>query len=371
MDPMAAQKRDYYEVLNLAREATDKDIRSAYRKLARQYHPDVCDLPDARQRFQEIGEAYAVLSDPDRRASYDRFGHAGPEGVGFDIGVTDIFDLFQSVVGGFGFQRERAAGGSDLEYQLPLTLEDVVSGFATEIAVSRFVRCEACGGEGAAPGSIRQQCPTCRGAGRVRYRQSAMLLTFTQEADCPDCRGRGVHIPDPCKECSGSGLRRKTEKVAVEVPRGVQDGQRIRYAGGGDAGPNGTRAGDLYVLIRVQPHDTFVRRGADLVCEVQVQFPQAALGDVIQVPGIPEPHELTIPPGTQHGDALVIRGGGLPELRRPERRGDLHVLVRLAVPRRLTKEQRKLLGELAEAMDLDLHPPESGLRKRLGQVLGG
>jgi molecular chaperone DnaJ len=198
-----------------------------------------------------------------------------------------------------------------------------------------------------------------------------MLLTFMQEADCPDCRGRGVHIPDPCKDCSGSGIRRQTDNVAVEVPPGVQDGQRIRYAGGGDAGPNGTRAGDLYVLIRVRPHDTFVRRGADLVCEVEVQFPQAALGDVIEVPGIPEPHELTVPPGTQHGDALVVRGGGLPELRRPDRHGDLHVLVRLAVPKKLSKEQRKLLGELAEALDLDLHPPESGLRKRLNQVLHG
>jgi len=368
---MAAQKRDYYEVLNLERNATDKEIRSAYRKLAREYHPDVCDLPDAHERFQEIGEAYAVLSDRERRANYDRFGHAGPEGVGFDIGVTDIFDLFQSVVGGFGFQRERVASGSDLEYQLSLTLEDVAGGLTTDIAVSRLVRCEACDGEGAAPGSIRQQCPTCRGAGRVRYRQSAMLLTFTQEADCPDCHGRGLHIPDPCKECNGSGLQRKTEKVAVEVPPGVQDGQRIRYAGGGDAGPNGTRAGDLYVLVRVQPHDTFVRRGSDLVCEVEVQFPQAALGDVIEVPGIPEPHELTVPPGTQHGDVLAVRGGGLPELRRPDRRGDLHVLVRLVVPKRLTKEQRKLLGALADTMDLDLHPPEPGLRKRLGQVFGG
>jgi molecular chaperone DnaJ len=368
---MRVQRRDYYEVLGVSQDATDKEIRSAYRKLARQYHPDVCDEPDAHERFQEIGEAYAVLSNGERRANYDRFGHAGPEGVGFDMGATDIFDLFQSVVGGFGFQRERVASGSDLEYQLPIALEDVASGFATQIAVSRFVSCDTCGGEGAAPGSKREQCTTCRGLGRVRYRQSAMLLTFMQEAECPDCGGTGVHIPNPCADCKGSGRARKTQKVAVDIPPGVQDGQRIRYQGGGDAGALGTRPGDLYVVVRVQPHELFVRRGSDLVCEIEIDFPQAALGDVIEAPGIPAPHELTIPPGTQHGDALTIRGGGLPELRRPDRHGDLHVLVRVRVPKRLTKKQRKLLQELAEAMDLDVRPQESGLRQKINEVLGG
>ncbi len=368
---MAAQRRDYYEVLGVGREATDKEIRAAYRKLARQYHPDVCDEPDAHDRFQQIGEAYAVLSDPERRGNYDRFGHAGPAGAGFDVGVTDIFDLFQSVVGGFGFQQERAVSGSDLEYQLPITLEDVANGIETEIVVSRLVRCEACGGEGGEPGTPREQCATCHGVGRVRYRQSAMLLTFTQEAECPDCRGTGVNIPHPCNVCRGAGRSRKTERIGVEVPPGVQDGQRIRYQGGGDAGPLGARAGDLHVVLRVQPHEMFVRRGSDLVCEVEIAFPQAALGDVIEVPGILSSHELTVPHGTQHGDALLVRGGGLPELRRPDRRGDLHVLVRVAVPKRLTREQRKALEQLAKAMDLDLHPQGSGLRKKLGEVLGG
>jgi molecular chaperone DnaJ len=368
---MAAQKQDYYEVLGVGRDATEKDVRAAYRKLARRYHPDVCDEPDAHERFQQIGEAYAVLSDAERRANYDRYGHAGPAGGGFDVGVTDIFDLFQSVVGGFGFQQERVASGSDLEYQLPLTLEDVATGLDTEIAVSRQARCETCDGEGAAPGTAREQCATCRGLGRVRYRQSAMLLTFTQEAECPDCRGSGAHIPQPCETCRGAGRTRRTEKLNVSVPPGVQDGQRIRYQGSGDAGPLGARAGDLYVVLRVQPHELFVRRGVDLVCEVEIAFPQAALGDVIDVPGLLEPHQLTVPHGTQHGDALLVRGGGLPDLRRPDRRGDLHVLVRLAVPKRLNKAQRKALEQLANAMELDIKPQDSGLRSRISEVLGG
>jgi len=368
---MAERKRDYYEVLGVSRDATEKEIRSAYRKLAREYHPDVSDAPDAQSRFQEIGEAYAVLCDAERRAGYDRFGHAGPEGVGFDVGMVDIFDLFQSVVGGFGFRRERVSRGNDLEYQLPITLEEVATGLATEIAVSRFVRCDACAGEGAVPGSTREQCPTCHGAGRVRYRQSAMMLTFTQESDCPDCRGTGVRIPSPCPDCGGSGRTRRTQKVPVELPPGVQDGQRIRYESGGDAGPLGARAGDLDVVIRVRPHEVFVRRGRDLACEVEIEFPQAALGDVIEVPGILHPHELHVPSGTQHGDSLTVRGAGLPELRRPDRCGDLHVLVRVRVPRRLSKRQREVLHQLAEEMGLDVHPPESSLRKKIGEVLGG
>lgn len=368
---MASGKRDYYEVLGVSRDATEKEIRAAYRRLARRYHPDVCDEPDANERFQEIGEAYAVLSDPERRANYDRYGHAGPEGAGFDIGVTDIFDLFQSVVGGFGFQRERVASGQDLEYELPITLEDVATGLTTEIRISHFVTCTTCEGQGAAPGTRRQQCPTCRGIGRVRYRQTAMLLTFMQETDCPDCNGTGVYIPTPCPECRGTARIRKTESLTVDIPPGVQDGQRIRYRGAGDAGALGAPPGDLYIIVRVRPHEVFVRRGSDLVCEVEVQFPQAALGDVIEVPGLLETHELTIPPGTQHGTALLVQGGGLPELRRPDRRGDLHVLVRVAVPKRLTREQRKILTKLAEAMDLKVRPPESTLRKKLGEVLGG
>ncbi|MGQ9733324.1 MAG: molecular chaperone DnaJ [Candidatus Zipacnadales bacterium] len=368
---MDAPKRDYYEVLGVPRDADADTIRAAYRKLARRHHPDVSDEPDAHARFQEIGEAYAVLSDPEKRAHYDRFGHAGPEGFGFDLGVVDLFDLFQSVVGGFGFQQPRVGGGRDLEYQLPITLEDVATGLETQIAVSHLVACEECGGEGAAPGTSRERCPTCQGVGRVRYRQTAMLLTFMQEADCPDCGGSGIHIPTPCDSCGGSGRRRQTEKISVNIPAGIQDGQRIRYRGRGDAGPLGTPPGDLYVIIHVQPHETFVRRGADLACEVEIEFPQAALGDVIQVPGILGPHELVIPPGTQHGTALTVRGGGLPEMGQSNRTGDLHVLIRIRVPERLSKRQREILHNLAEEMGLNITPPDPSLRRKIGQMLRG
>ncbi len=366
-----AGRRDYYEVLGVSQDASGREIRSAYRKLARKYHPDVSDEPDANERFQEIGEAYAVLSDAERRARYDRFGHAGFEGVGVDFGMPDIFELFRSVVGGFGFEEQRAQRGGDVGYDLELSLEEVASGVQREVAVSRFVMCEGCGGEGAAPGSLRQQCPTCRGMGRVRYQQRSMLFSFSQEAECPDCRGSGVHIPDPCDSCRGTGRRRRTEKLTVEVPAGIADGQVLRLRGQGDVGPLGSPGGDLFVRVHVKPHETLVRRGADLACEVQISYPQAALGDVIQVPGIFESHELTIPPGVQHGDALSIEGAGLPHMGRRNRRGDLHVLLRVVVPKRLSKRERELLLELAEEQGADITPPKPGVVKKISEALGG
>ncbi len=367
-----AAKRDYYEVLGVPRDAEAKAIKSAYRKLAREHHPDVSDAADAHQRFQEIGEAYAVLSDPEKRARYDQFGHSGVQGPGVDFGgVPDIFDMFRAVVGGFGFEQEEPLRGSDLLEELDLTLQEVCTGAEREIAVSRHVTCEECAGEGAEPGSLRQTCPTCRGVGRVRYQQRSMFLTFSQEAECPDCRATGIHIPKPCPKCKGSGRRRKTEKVAVKVPPGIEDGQRIRYAGGGDAGPLGSPTGDLYVRARVKPHETLIRRGADLVCEINLEFPQAALGDTIELPGIIETHGLSVPAGTQHGDALTVKGGGLPDPRHKGRRGDLHALVHLVVPRHLTKKQRELLRDYADASHLDLTPHESGFAKVIGEALGG
>jgi molecular chaperone DnaJ len=365
-------KRDYYEVLGVSRGADVRAIRSAYRKLAREHHPDVSEAPDAHQRFQEIGEAYAVLSDADRRARYDRFGHSGLGGAGFDFGgFPDIFDMFRAVVGGFGFEEEPSLRGSDLLQEVEVTLEEVATGVEREIAISRHVTCDECAGEGAEPGTQREKCPTCRGVGRVRYQQRSVFLTFSQEAECPDCRGTGIRIVKPCSKCRGTGRRRKTEKLTVNVPPGIEDGQRIRYSGGGDAGPLGAAGGDLYVRIHVQPHEVFVRRGSDLACEVSLEFPQVALGDVVEVPGILEPHELTVPPGTQHGETLTIKGGGLPTPRNRDRRGDLQVLIRVAVPRHLTKKQRDLLLQLARESGLEVTPQASRFVKAVGEVLGG
>jgi len=365
-----AVRRDYYEILGVSRDVGAREVKSAYRKLARQYHPDVSTEPDAHQRFQEIGEAYAVLADPEKRARYDRFGHSGLEAAGVDFGMPDIFELFRSVVGGFGFGEEVSRRGGDIAHDLEVTLEQVATGVDTEIAVSRFVGCDECGGEGAAQGSLRQQCPTCRGAGRVRYQQRSMFFSFAQEAECPDCRGSGVHIPDPCGQCHGTGRQRRTEKLKVEVPVGVPDGQLLRFRGQGDVGPLGAPGGDLYVRVHVTPHETLVRRGADLACEMQITYPQAALGDVVEVPGVSELHELTIPPGVQHGDALTIEGAGLPEMGNENRCGDLHVLLRVVVPQRLSKRERELLVELAEAQGTEVRPPEPSIGKRISEALG-
>ncbi len=368
---MAASKRDYYEVLGVSRDADAKEIRSAYRKLARQHHPDVSDAPDAHQTFQEIGEAYSVLSDDQKKSHYDQFGHDAPMGGGHEGGIPDIFDLFRTVVGGFGFEDETVRRGADVNYELGLTLADAATGMETEIAVSHFIPCETCEGQGAAPGSAREQCATCRGQGRVRYQQQAMFMTISQQGECPDCQGMGVRIPNPCDDCSGTGRKRQTEKFQVEVPPGVEHGQRVRYAASGDAGPLGSPSGDLYVHIRVEPHDFLVRRGDDLACKVPIDFTQAVLGDVFEIPGLLEDLELETPPGTQHGEAITIRGQGMPRLRRPNKRGDLHVLIRIDIPRKLSKKQRELVLKLADASDIEITPPESGIRKKIGEVLGG
>jgi molecular chaperone DnaJ len=367
-----AAKRDYYEVLGVPRDADAKAVRAAYRRLAREYHPDVSAEADAHERFQEIGEAYAVLSDNEKRARYDQFGHGGVEGPGIDFGgFPDIFEMFRAVVGGFGYEQEPTPRGNDLLEELDISLEEVVTGVEREVAVSRYVACEECTGEGAEPGTKRQRCPTCRGLGRVRYQQRSMFLTFSQEAECPDCGGTGIHIPTPCKKCRGTGRRRKTEKVTVKVPPGVDDGQRIRFAARGDAGPLGSQSGDLYVRVRVRPHELFVRRGADLVCEVPLDFAQMALGDAIEVPGIAGTHQVTIPPGTQHGETLTVRGGGLPRSQRAHHRGDLHILVRVNVPRRLSKKQRELLLQLSKASGLNVTPQPQGLADTIGEALRG
>lgn len=369
---MSTTKRDYYEVLGVPRDAGESEIRSAYRKLARRHHPDVSDDPDAHRRFQEIGEAYAVLSDAEKRAGYDRFGHQGVTGPTGDPGFGDLFDLFRTVVGGFGYEDQPVSvRGGDVNYEFPLTLEDVATGVETEIAVSRHMTCDECDGDGTGPNGISQQCPTCRGRGRVRYQQQAMFMTISQEAECPDCNATGTHITEPCEECRGSGRRRRTEKVSVEIPQGVEHGQRIQYRAAGDAGPLGTPPGDLFVHVRVQPHDRFVRRGNDLAVELPIDFTQAALGDVIEIPGLLEPHELHIAAGAQHGSTIRIRGGGLPQLRRPERVGDLHVVMRVDVPKKLNKTQRELLLKLADASGIEITPPTSAFRRKIDEVLGG
>ncbi|MFQ6097412.1 MAG: J domain-containing protein, partial [Armatimonadota bacterium] len=308
------QKRDYYEVLGLDRNATDKEIKAAYRRLARKYHPDISKEPDAEQRFKEVGEAYAVLSDPDKRAKYDRFGHEVPGGFGFDFETGfDPFSLFDLFFGG----RTRGPSvprGDDLRFDMAIDLEDVYAGAEREITVRRLERCEACEGTGARPGTQPVVCPTCRGHGQVYTTRQSFFGTLQQVSTCPHCGGAGRVIREVCEDCGGQGLVRRVRKFTVRVPPGVEDGQRLRYEGEGDAAPGNGIPGDLYVRIFVRPHDVFTRRGADVIIQQPLSFAQAALGDTIEVPTLGGPCELVIPPGTQTGDSLRLRGKGLPRL---------------------------------------------------------
>ncbi|MFQ5810502.1 MAG: molecular chaperone DnaJ, partial [Armatimonadota bacterium] len=308
------QKRDYYDVLGLSRGADQGDIKSAYRRLARRYHPDVNkDDPDAEERFKEIGEAYAVLSDPEKRARYDRFGHEAPGGMWPDVADFDPFSIFDMFFG----RRSGTRGvvrGEDLRYDMAITLEDVFTGAEREIAMERLGICEHCGGSGAQPGSSPETCGLCHGTGQVQRVQSTFFGQFSTVTTCPDCDGAGQYIAHRCSVCGGRGVSREKVTKTIRIPPGIADGQRMRYEGEGNAAPGGI-PGDLYVRVFVQPHEQFERRGADIVYEQKVTVAQAALGHTLEVPTLGGPCELTVPPGTQGGESFCLRGKGLPQLR--------------------------------------------------------
>ena len=364
-------KRDYYEVLGVTPEATDAEIKRAYRQRARDTHPDVSDDPEAEQQFKELGEAYAVLSDPAKRDQYDRFGHKPPPG-GFEWGggFPDFFELFNMAFGGGwgGGRAARQETGADLRADVTLTLEEVLTGVEREVPVSRLTTCEACEGSGAAPGTDRVTCPTCGGAGRVRDVRSGFGVQFATVRTCPHCGGTGTYVAEPCSHCQGRGRRRRTRKVTVKVPPGVETGQRIRVTGEGDAGPWGAPSGDLYVFLEVAAHDVFRRDGNSVICEVQLSFAQAALGTVVEVPTLDGPAEIGVPAGTQTGEVFTLRGHGLPELHRG-RRGDQYVRVRVLTPHRLNKKQRELLTKFAEQCGETVRPYEGGFFDKVKRAI--
>lgn len=319
-----ASKRDYYETLGVQKNATASEIKKAYRRLAREHHPDVNPGDaDADNRFKEINEAYQVLSDPEKREMYDRYGHAGvdqnygPDFSGFGDfgGFSDIFDMFFG--GGprtSGSARSTTVErGNDLRYDLELTLEEAATGISHKMRITRLETCDKCGGSGAEPGSQPETCPTCRGTGQVRQQQQTIFGTQIRIGTCPRCRGEGRVVSRPCSECGGQGRLRKTVEKTVDIPAGVSTGMRIRVAGEGDAGPRGGPHGDLYVFIHVAEHDFFERRGNDLWCQVPVSFPLAALGGVIDVKTIDGTEELEVAAGTQPGEVYVLRGKGMPD----------------------------------------------------------
>jgi len=366
-------KRDYYEVLGVQRTATDVDLKSAYRKLAMQFHPDRNpDNPDAEEKFKEASEAYAVLSDTDKRATYDRFGHSGINGGGFSgyeqVDLNDIFgdlfsDFFTGSMGGAsgGRRRNRTQRGADLREDLELTFEEAVFGIKVPVQVRRNELCNECDGSGVAPGKKPSTCQTCNGRGQLRYQQGFFSVSRT----CMECSGTGQIITDPCFKCRGGGRVLKERSIEVKVPAGVEDGTRIRYPEQGEAGLNGGPSGDLYIVLHVKKHPFFERDGQDLHCEVPISFPQAAIGALIKVPTLHGEHALKVPEGTQSGDVFRIKGKGVPNLNGGGK-GDLLITIRVQTPTRLTKRQRELLDQLHEVTTVENNPRKSGL---IGKVM--
>jgi molecular chaperone DnaJ len=360
-------QQDYYELLSVEKGANDEELKKAYRKKAVQFHPDKNPgNKEAEEMFKKVSEAYEVLKDPQKRAAYDRYGHAafqqgggaGPRGPGGGGGFHDPFDIFRDVFGGGGgggggggvFDEMFGGGGgrggdrdgSDLRYDLEITLEEAAKGLEKEISFRKAVTCERCSGNGAEPGSKKVLCPTCKGHGQVR--RSGGIITFTQT--CPTCGGSGQRVEKPCSACRGEGRTAKTTKLTVRVPAGVETGSRLRSSGNGEAGLAGGQAGDLYIVINVRDHELFERHGNDLFCEIPIKFTLAALGGSIEVPTLFGKASLKIPVGTQSGTTFRLKGKGMPSLRGGSA-GDQLLRVQVEVPQSLSPEQRKLLEDFA------------------------
>lgn len=345
-------KRDYYEVLSVTKTATEAEIKRAYRTLAVKHHPDKNPGDaQAEEKFKECAEAYSVLSDTQKRAQYDRFGHGGMGGGGFDPGfsnIEDIFDLFGfgEMFGSKGRTRSTIQRGSDLRYDLEITLEDAANGKEEKLNIPRLEKCDECDGRGAEKGTRAESCVSCSGSGQTRYQQGFFSVMRT----CPNCQGKGQIIRTPCKECRGAGRIEKEKTLELKIPAGVETGSRLRVTGEGEAGVNGGPAGDLFVVLHVKEHDTFERQGANLYSAVPVSFAQAALGADVKVKTLDGEEDLNIPAGTQTGTVFRLKSQGIPALG-GRGKGDLFVAVTLITPKSLNKEQRKLLEQLAEVED--------------------
>jgi molecular chaperone DnaJ len=356
---MATQKADYYDVLGVGRDASPDEIKRAFRRLAMQYHPDRNSEPGAEARFKEINEAYEVLSDQERKATYDRFGHAGLngnfgtrgfEGFGPFGGFGDIFDAF---FGAASQTRRRAPSrGADLQVVLELTFEDAAFGATKSVVINRTELCSQCNGLRAEPGTEPQRCPNCEGLGEVRRVQRSVFGQFINVTACDRCRGEGWIIPTPCSKCRGTGRERVTRTLEVKVPAGVDNGSQIRLTGEGELGTNGGPRGSTYVVLHVAPHPIFERIDDDLHVRLNINFAQAALGDELDVPTLEGEQRLKIAPGTESGEVLTLRNKGIAHLRGGGR-GDLHVHVQVLTPKKLSNEQKKLLQELQDSLDKD------------------
>lgn len=368
-------KRDYYEVLGVSRDASADEIKKAYRSLARKYHPDVNKEPDAAEKFKEAKDAYEVLSDDQKRATYDQFGHVDPNqgmgGGGFSDfgGFGDIFDMF---FGGGGARRNPNAPqrGNDLQYTMQIEFEEAVFGKETDIQIPRTEECDNCFGTGAKPGTKPETCGTCRGTGQQEIVQNTAFGRIVNRRVCSTCHGQGKIIREKCGVCHGSGKVKKTRKIHLRIPAGVDDGAQLRVSGEGEPGLRGGPPGDLYVVIRVKSHEFFDREGDDIYCEVPLTFAQAALGDEIEVPTLTERVKLKIPPGTQTGTYFRLRGKGVPRLRGVGA-GDQHVKVTVVTPTKLSDSQKELLREFAGLSGEETHDKQESLFDRMKRAFRG
>lgn len=350
----------YYDTLGVSKDASKDEIKSAFRKKARQLHPDVNKAPEAEEQFKELGKAYETLMDEEKRMTYDRYGEDGLKNAGyntsgpFDFGFGNINDIFESFFGGFGGFSEQAQDpnapqrGSDLRLDIELDFEEAVFGVDKELKIDHLENCEQCSGTGAKPGSTPSTCPTCGGSGRIQQVTQTILGQFSQITTCPNCHGTGQKITDPCPACKGKGRIEKEKTVKVKIPAGVDNHSKIRVSQEGDAGKNGGPSGDLYLVLFVKEHEYFNRKGNDIYTILNVSFPQAALGDEVSIKTLDGEKTLTIPQGVEHDKILTMKSLGVPFLGERNRRGDHHVVVKLQSPKKLSEEEKKLYAKLFE-----------------------
>lgn len=379
---MASQK-DYYEILGVDKDADQKEIKKAYRKLAKKYHPDRNpDDPEASEKFKEISEAYGILSDEDKRARYDQYGHAGIGDDDFNYddfargGFGGLEDLFEMFMGGGGFSgmgqrsQNRPTRGRDLEYRMEISFEDAAFGTEKTIRIPRQETCQTCDGSGAKPGSNPRTCPKCDGSGQIRVNQRTPFGNMAQIKTCDRCQGKGEIIDEPCPDCNGEGRVTRRRDIKVEIPAGISSGQRIRLSGKGGAGKRGGPSGDLFVRVDVKPHDLFERKGDDVYYELPINFVQAALGDEIQVPTLEGEVKLKIPEGTQPGDSLRLKNKGINHLR-SSGRGDQYIKIKVVIPKSLSSEQKELLQKFAKISGDEINPESKGFFSRVKDAFGG
>ena len=362
--------KDYYEILGVSKDADEKEIKKAYRKLAMQWHPDHNQgNPEAETKFKECSEAYEVLSDPEKRQIYDQYGEEGLKGQGYaGPNMNDIFahfgdlfgggDIFSSLFGGGGGRSGGPMQGDDLRYDLEISFEEAVKGTQKDISLTRYEECDECHGSGAAPGSKKSECPTCHGRGRVQMQQGFFAIQTT----CPQCHGEGVKIDKPCTHCDGKGRVAQKRTVAVKIPAGVNDGSRLRLRGEGGAGTQGAPAGDLYVFLSVKPHKTIQREGLDLYIEEHIHVAQAILGCELEVETLDGPQKIEVPAGTQSGDMVKIKGAGVPKLG-SDQKGDFVVVLQIDIPKNLSKSEREHIEAFAKSQGVEFVPEKSFFQK--------